>query len=1110
MTREDKKIAVIGIALNIPKAKSLEELFRNLVLKRELVSEVPSEKRLNDICKYQAFNSEVEGLKVKKAAFIDDISLFDARFFNISPNEAKLMDPHQRLFLEVAYSAIEDSGEINNKNMGVYLGFASEFSNITYQKMIMDTADINMIQDSFSGNLPAIMPSRISYFLDLHGPSLLVDTSCSSSLTALHLAIQGIKNGDCDSAIVGGVNLFTMPLNNEVVGGVGIVSKSGLSKTFDECCDGVSQGEGVVALVIKELNSAINDGNYIYGVIEGSGINQNGKSIGITAPNSKSQINLLEKVWQDNKIDPNEITYVEAHGTATKLGDPTEFYSLKKAFESFTNKKQFCGIGSIKTNYGHTISSAGLLSVIKVCVQLQYHLLLPSLYFSYPNKKINFIDSPFYLIDEVQKWESKKRMALINSFGIGGSNAHVVISEFNNDMSDCMGYIDRELYFPISAKSKDSLIYICQIYLDFIARNKNINIFDFSYTLANCKEHFKFKVIIVCATYEELMKSLLDIIEKRFDANPKVYSNFDLSGQLYGNSKQIEDIIVESYLRNKDFKAKFKEFKGKFIHIPHYPFNSTRYWIDSLPHTEKPNRKLKIYVEEWESISIQKKIYNKDIPMFNINHNKTMYCEKMDSINCTPIEIKIFDDIKNKCFGINEELIISISNIHSEGAENDLFNRLNNLFKFIEQKEIIRKVYILYFSENEEIDNIDLLLMSYIKTLMWEIPRIKIKGLKVTDFIKFKNEMISYLEENNSYYSVLRNNSMKIPVFHERILKVDNCLNDSKINIIAGFGSIGEKILRRNFDLEKNFICICRNHKERHDELVVEARRRKTIVDFIYCDINNKQELKMELDKLLDRNEMIDVYFMAVNNTLTNLNNLSLEEFKSNIKSKIDGVNNLNDILNGYCINNFILFSSVMTLISGKGNFTYTYSNMYLNNFADIHNLGNTHYISVMWPEWRDTVINKDSYDESKSLYKKISDDEAFEYLDLLKRCNISSCIVGNLNYESDLMKIKDYLPINFKDKIDNASLMNTKQRSNENLSLLEKIISAISKVLGYNKIRKEDNFFEIGGDSIKAVRISSELSSMGVDIEPSDIMKYQNSEEIEKFLLKKDKSNAK
>lgn len=1110
MAREDKKIAIIGIALNIPKAKSLNELFKNLVIKKELISEFPSEKRLNDIYEYQSLNSEVESLKVKKAAFIDDISLFDANFFNISPNEAKLMDPHQRLFLEVAYSAIEDSGEINNKNMGVYLGFASEFSNITYQKMIMDTSNIDMIQDSFSGNLPAIMPSRISYFLNLQGPSLLVDTSCSSSLTALHLAIQGIKNGDCDSAVVGGVNLFTMPLNNEVVGGVGIVSSEGISKTFDECCDGVSQGEGVVAIVVKELNSAIKDKNHIYGVIEGSGVNQNGKSIGITAPNSKAQINLLEKVWKENNIDPNEISYVEAHGTATKLGDPTEFNSLKKAFEKFTDKKQFCGIGSIKTNYGHTISSAGLLSVIKVCLQLKYHLLLPSLYFSYPNKKINFVDSPFYLIDETQKWESKKRIASINSFGIGGSNAHVVISEFKKDVRDSKEKLEQKLYFPISAKSKESLVSVCREYLVFLEENKNINLFDFSYTLANCKAHLKFKVIVVCGSCEELMKSLLDIIENRFERNTSIYHNFSLLEQSFEDTRQLQDGIVKSYLENKEFKIIFKEFKGKVIHVPHYPFNSIRYWIDPSLSITKLNQTLKIYVEEWKTVPLQRKIYDKNIPVFEINSNKILYYEKMDTINCEPIEINEFTDLENKCFGIEDELVISISSIQRDGFEDYLFERLNDLFKFIEQKDIIRKVYILNISKDTEIDNVDLLLMSYIKTLMWEFPRIKVKVGKVNGFYKSKKEIISYLNGNNSRFSILRNNSVKIPVFHEKIVKIDNNSNNSKVHIIAGFGSIGEKILRKNFDLDKNFICICRNHKSKHDDLMMEAKQRKTKVNFIYCDINNKIELKRELDKLLSKNEMIDVYFMAVNNTLIELNNLDLGKFKSNVESKIEGVNNLNDVLNEYCINNFILFSSVMTLISGKGNFTYTFSNMYLNNFADIHNGGDTHYISVMWPEWKDTVSNSDSYDESKSLYKKIGDSDAFKYLDLLKKCNISSCIVGSLNYESDLMKIKDYLPINFKDEINNDSVQKLKTSDNENLSLLDKIIAAISKVLGYNKITKEDNFFEIGGDSIKAVRISSELSSMGVHIEPSDIMKYQNSEEIEKFLLEKDDSNGK
>lgn len=252
-------------------------------------------------------------------------------------------------------------------------GFPSEYSNKMYHDIIDDTCH-NLIPQSFAGNLPAILPSRISYYLNLKGPTMVIDTACSSSLVAVHVACRAIQQGDCSMALVGGVNLFAVPIMNEVVQGIGIIASDGRAKTFDDECDGVGQGEAVATIVLKPLKKAIESNDNIYAVIKGSAINQDGKSIGITAPNVTAQTAVICEAWDNASIDPKTISYIEAHGTATKIGDPTEISAIKVAFEKYTGLKQFCGIGSIKSNIGHTIGTAGMAGLIKSVLALKHKI----------------------------------------------------------------------------------------------------------------------------------------------------------------------------------------------------------------------------------------------------------------------------------------------------------------------------------------------------------------------------------------------------------------------------------------------------------------------------------------------------------------------------------------------------------------------------------------------------------------------------------------------------------------------------------------------------------------------------------------------------------------
>ncbi len=396
------------------------------------IGEIPKE-RWNIEEYYSEDRSENGKTYSKIGGYLTDIDTFDSLFFNISPLEAETMDPQQRLFLQEAWSALENAGYtkemLNDKKCGVYVGGGSG----DYVKEL-EKAGIENSAEAFTGMAGSILASRISYFLNLKGPSIALDTACSSSLVAIHQAYWGIVNQEIEMAIAGGVELMITPELHVRSSKTGIISPTGRCATFDESADGTIISEGVGVIVLKSLQKAIEDQDYIYGVIEGIGCNQDGKSNGITAPSALSQEMLETDVYERFSINPETIDYIEAHGTATKLGDPIEVKALTNAFRKFTQKKQFCVLGSVKPNIGHTTAAAGVAGVIKVLLAMKHQLIPQCVNYKEPNKHIDFENSPFYVNTEPLEWKANEnempRRAAVSSFGFGGTNCHLVIREY--------------------------------------------------------------------------------------------------------------------------------------------------------------------------------------------------------------------------------------------------------------------------------------------------------------------------------------------------------------------------------------------------------------------------------------------------------------------------------------------------------------------------------------------------------------------------------------------------------------------------------------------------------------------------------------------------------
>ena len=358
-------IAVVGMSGRYPEAEDLGQFWENLAQGRNSIREIPIE-RWNVDAYFDPNPSTPGKIYCKWLGALDDVDRFDPLFFGISPAEAEAMDPQHRLFLEEGYRAFEDAGYgprlLSNVNCGVYMGIMSyEYAFLLHQRK----AELTNTGNSF-----AIGAARIPYFLNLKGPAIPIDTACSSSLVAIHLACQALRQREIDMALAGGVSLYLAPESYVGMCAAGMVSPEGQCKAFDDDADGFVPGEGAGGLVLKRLADAERDGDHIYGLIIGSGINQDGRTNGITAPSVDRQMNLVRNIYAKYGIDPTTIGYVETHGTGTKLGDPIELEALAAVFRESTDRRKFCGLGSVKSNIGHTSAAAGVAGVQKTLLAM--------------------------------------------------------------------------------------------------------------------------------------------------------------------------------------------------------------------------------------------------------------------------------------------------------------------------------------------------------------------------------------------------------------------------------------------------------------------------------------------------------------------------------------------------------------------------------------------------------------------------------------------------------------------------------------------------------------------------------------------------------------------
>ncbi|WP_407672364.1 SDR family NAD(P)-dependent oxidoreductase, partial [Paenibacillus sinensis] len=610
--KASEPIAIVGISGAFPMAGDLNEFWSNLAAGKDCISEIPEERW--DWRKYFGDPAkEANKTNIKWGGFIEGIAEFDPLFFGISPREAELMDPQQRLLMTYVWKVIEDAGYSAQSLSGTQTGIFVGTANSGYSGLISQ-AEVSIEGYSSTGAVASMGPNRMSYFLNIHGPSEPVETACSSSLVAIHRAVNAIESGNCEMAIVGGINTLVTPEPYISFNKAGMLCEDGRCKTFSNRANGYVRGEGVGMLFLKKLGDAEQAGDHIYGVIRGTSENHGGRANSLTAPNPKAQAELLKMAYTKAGIDPRTVTYIEAHGTGTELGDPIEISGLKTAFKELSqttgdseSMDAYCGLGSVKTNIGHLELAAGVAGVIKVLMQIKHRTLVKSLHCETVNPYIQLQDSPFYIVQETKEWKSIQdakgqdvpRRAGVSSFGFGGANAHVVIEEYIPKERERVAVSpDHPVMMVLSAKNEERLEEQVRQLLSAIQEQafSEQEIIDIAYTLQVGREAMEERLAVIVSSLKELQDKLTGFLEGKDDIedlyrgqvkrNKETMSVFTADEDMVNTidawiSKRKYGKLLDAWVKGLsiDWNGLYPGIKPHRISLPTYPFAKERYWV---------------------------------------------------------------------------------------------------------------------------------------------------------------------------------------------------------------------------------------------------------------------------------------------------------------------------------------------------------------------------------------------------------------------------------------------------------------------------------------------------------------------------------------------------
>ncbi|MBA3720787.1 MAG: SDR family NAD(P)-dependent oxidoreductase [Parachlamydiaceae bacterium] len=1137
--KENEPIAIIGLAGRYPKAKNLAEFWENLKAGKECANEIPNDRwSLEGFYESNKSKAIEEGKSYSKwGAFIDDFADFDPLFFNISPKDAMAMDPQERIFLQSCWEALEDAGytreklEKNyNREVGVFAGITKLGYNL-YGPELWKSGKKVYPRTSFSS-----LANRVSYFLNLSGPSLPIDTMCSSSLAAIHEACESIRHGRCQMAFAGGVNLYLHPFTYVELCFLHMLSEDGKCKSFGQNGDGFVPGEGVGVVLLKPLSRAILDKDHIYGVIKSTNINHGGKTNGYTVPSPQAQSNLLQKALEEAKIDSNQLSYIEAHGTGTALGDPIEFSSITQALKNSSKEIKSCALGSIKPNIGHLESAAGIAGLTKVLLQMKNNQLVPSLNAKALNSNIDFRSSPLYVQQDLTSWprpiETKDgrlcispRAACVLSFGAGGSNACVVVEEFITT-EESARLPSSPVIIVISAKSKERLIESAKLLAQSIEKShfNDNQLLDIAYTLQTGREAMECRVAMIVGSIEELKNKLNEIVfQAGANAEGIYYGDLHGSKEIFKNLTSDADgaYLLQSWIIKKkfhklcemwvngvgvDWEQLYENDLPRKMSLPTYPFAKERYWIRDIIENndvkvDVPGNSLKTFEEYWEPVQLvsSKRIGN--IVCLGLSENKKETV--LNQLNKLAPDCNVhFASDENKLKKISQKIKVDTIWYFGPLEKKNLrkeYGHLVHLLQCINRLNISGSLLIPFEGDPLEMcygyswigfeKSLGLVLSNLKIAMVYDLNKIDLSEwvsrlwaacrLEKIESLVFKEEQANHLAlrpyELKPAPSLLRKNGTYL--------------------ITGGCGGLG--LLFAEYITKKvgnvNLILSGRSQiDQKKNKKIQHLEALGANVQYLQADVSQLDRMKEEIKKAKNRfGEINGVLHVAGLQGRRNLLDKDLSEFEEIISSKVQGTQVLDELLKDESPEFVCYFSSTAAILGDFGSCDYAVGNRFQMAYTDYRNAtkrtGKT--VVINWPLWKEGGMGLED-DQSTHLYLKTSGqrllevDEGTSHFDtLLSQKNTQFLVVAGAEDQ-----------IHFLEQTHDVEQKLSKDLKNH----ISQIISIQTE-----KINEEANLADLGFDSISLTALAHQLGRFyNISLTPSIFFTYATIKKVKKYLL--------